>query len=163
MTALIDNSNTGNTIAAAVRASHVIDGDFKPSRADILAMQREMQAACDAVGAPHAPVEVEHLFAEGLYARRYPMPAGQWAVTKTHRKKHFIVCCGDATIWVEGAMRRLVGFHVFITHPGTKRVIYAHADTLFITFHATEQTDMDEIEKDLIEPEAAADFQEVQP
>ena len=63
--------------------------------------------------------EAANLFADGLYARKYAMPAGQWAVTKIHRKKHFIVCCGDATIWTDTAMKRLVGLHTFITHPGT--------------------------------------------
>jgi hypothetical protein len=150
----------GQNIAQALQASTVIEGDFVPSKAQIRAMQDEMIAAVTEAGLPMTPTQVEHLFADGLYARKYPMPAGQWAVTKTHRKKHFIVSCGDCTIWTDTAMKRLVGFHCFITHPGTKRVIHAHADTLFITFHATSLTDPDAIEAELIEPEPVI-FEEV--
>ena len=32
-----------------------------------------------------------------------------------------------------------------ITEPGTKRAIYTHTDCVFITVHATELTDVDEI------------------
>lgn len=116
-------------------------------------LQGDMVAVADASGLPHRPTVVEHMFADGQYARKYMMPAGQLAVTKTHKYKHFIVVVGDCTIWTDGAQKRLTGFHCFITHPGTKRVITAHADTLFITFHKTDLTDPDAIEDELTIPE----------
>ena len=39
------------------------------------------------------------------------------------------------------------------TIPGTKRVIYAETDCVWITYHPTELTDIEEIEKALLEPE----------
>jgi len=116
-------------------------------------LQSEMVAVADAEGLPHRPVQVEMLYADGQCARRYAMPAGQLAVTKTHKKKHFIMVLGDCTIWTDGAQKRLTGFHFFITHPGTKRVITAHADTVFITTHATTLTDPDAIEAEMTEAE----------
>ncbi len=116
-------------------------------------LQRDMVSVADAAGLPRRPVVVETLFADGQCARKYAMPAGQLAVTKTHKHKHFIVVVGDCTIWTDGAQKRLTGFHCFITHPGTKRVITAHADTLFITFHKTDLTDPDAIEDELTIPE----------
>lgn len=116
-------------------------------------LQAEMMEKALSAGLPKTPVVVDEMFADNLYARRYSMPAGQLAVTKIHKKKHFIVVIGDCTIWTEDVQKRLVGFHCFITHPGTKRVITAHADTVFITFHATALTDTNEIEAELIEPE----------
>jgi len=116
-------------------------------------LQAEMVAVADGAGLPRRPVQVETLYADGQCARRYVMPAGQLAVTKTHKKKHFIMVLGDCTIWTDGAQKRLTGFHFFITHPGTKRVITAHADTVFITTHVTTLTDPDAIENELTEAE----------
>ena len=37
-----------------------------------------------------------------------------------------------------------------ITETGTKRFIYTHTDCIFVTVHATENTDLEEIEKEVI-------------
>jgi hypothetical protein len=46
-----------------------------------------------------------------------------------------------------------------VSRPGTKRVGYAHEDTIWTTIHATEETDMEKVEKELI----AADYEEISP
>lgn len=143
----------GQQTADAVARSIIHDCGPGLPMAAIRELQRDMVSMAGEQGLPLRPTQVEHLFADGMYARKYAMPAGQLAVTKTHKKKHFIVVVGDCTIWTDGAQKRLTGFHCFITHPGTKRVITAHSDTLFITFHATELTDQDAIEAELIDPE----------
>lgn len=124
--------------------------------------QDEIAETVKAANLPMRPTQVETLYADGQCARKYAMPAGQWAVTKTHKKKHFIMVLGDCTIWTDGAQKRLTGFHFFITHPGTKRIITAHADTLFITTHVTDLTDPDAIEAELTIPEEDI-FEEHQP
>lgn len=143
----------GTQTADAVLRSIVHDCGPGLPLEQIRALQDEMTAAAVEAGLPLTPTVVEHMFADKLYARKYAMPAGQLAITRTHKKQHFIVAVGDCTIWTDGAMKRLVGFHCFITHPGTKRVIVAHADTLFITFHATDLTDPDAIMAELTEDE----------
>ena len=37
-----------------------------------------------------------------------------------------------------------------ITNAGTKRVIYVHEDTIFVTVHPTSSKDLDEIEEEII-------------
>lgn len=143
----------GERTADMVAGSIIHDCGPGLPMAAIRELQRDMVSMAAAQNLPMRPTQVEHLFADGLYARKYAMPAGQLAITKTHKKKHFIVVVGDCTILTDGAQKRLTGFHCFITHPGTKRVITAHADTLFITFHATELTDPDAIEAELIDQE----------
>jgi hypothetical protein len=152
----------GERTADMVAGSIVHDcGPGLPMEA-IRELQRDMVSVATMQGLPMRPTQVEHLFADGMYARKYAMPAGQLAVTKTHKQKHFIVVVGDCTILTDGAQKRLTGFHCFITHPGTKRVITAHADTLFITFHKTDLTDPGAIEDELTIPEGNI-FEEVMP
>ena len=47
---------------------------------------------------------------------------------------------------------------VIESQPGTKRVTYAVVDSIGITFHVTDKTDLDEIEAELIEPDETALF-----
>ena len=36
---------------------------------------------------------------------------------------------------------------LIITKPGTKRVLYTHKDTVWVTFHATDKTTVEDLEK----------------
>jgi hypothetical protein len=38
----------------------------------------------------------------------------------------------------------------FISKPGTKRVVYAHEDTVWTTIHGTRHTDVKKVEEDII-------------
>ena len=49
----------------------------------------------------------------------------------------------------EGVVR-IQAPHHGITKPGTKRVLYIHEETVWITVHATDKTDLQEIEDELI-------------
>lgn len=148
----------GLQTADALQRSIIHEGGPGMPLAEMGRLAGEMAAVVLANDLPLRPTEVSHLFADHQYARMYPMPAGQLAVTKTHKKKHFIAVVGDCTIWTDTTQKRLVGVHFFITHPGTKRVIVAHADTMFVTFHALTFDpvgieDVPRIEAELIEPE----------
>lgn len=101
---------------------------------------------------------VEHLFADGLYARKLARPKGTLIVGKMHAKRHFYVLLeGEITAWTPTGMKRMKAPQVLITEPGTKRVTYAHTDAVGITFHATQHTDLAAIEAELIIPEVDED------
>lgn len=153
LTVLDELNRVGQIAAEAVNGAMVFDSGVPISIEQMQTIQYEMRGAVEAAGLPMRPTEAEHAFADGLYCRKYLMPAGQRCVTKTHAKQHFIVVCGDATIWTPEGQKRVVGFHCFRTEVGTKRIIQAHADTLFMTFHATTETDPDRAEEELTEPE----------
>jgi hypothetical protein len=153
LTVLDELNRVGALAAEAVNGAMVFESGAALSMSQMQRIQNELAVAVADAGLPMRPTEVEHLFADGLYCRKYPMPAGQLAVTKIHAKQHFIVICGDATIWTSQGQRRVVGFHCMRTEPGTKRVIFAHADTLFVTFHATTETDPERAEDILTELE----------
>ena len=54
------------------------------------------------------------------------------------------------SIITETGVERIQAPHQGITVPGTKRVIYAHTDCVFVTVHATKHTDIKKIEKEVI-------------
>lgn len=94
---------------------------------------------------------VKHSFADGCYIREIFNPAGELLVTKIHKKKHpFFLMKGKMSILTEEGVKHIEGPHHGITEPGTKRIIYTHTDCVFVTVHATDSTDVVEIEKEVI-------------
>lgn len=99
-----------------------------------------------------------HHFCEGVYAREFFLPAGTVAVGKMHAKESFfLLVMGDATISTEGGVvQRIRAPYMAVTQPGSKRVVFAHEDTLFLTFHPNpdDERDMERLEARYIIPEA---------
>ena len=60
--------------------------------------------------------------------------------------------------WSETGIRRLQAGDVIESKPGTKRVTMAVVDSIGMTVHKTDKTDLDEIEAELIEPDETALF-----
>jgi hypothetical protein len=102
---------------------------------------------------PQYEPECRHYFADGMYCKEVPRPAGVLVVGKVHKKEHFyIIATGDVTITgVNESPRRLQGPLILVSKPGTKRAVYAHTDAVCITVHRTDKTDLDEIEAELVE------------
>ena len=55
-------------------------------------------------------------------------------------------------------MRTLNAGDVVESQPGTKRVTYAVEDSIGVTFHVTDKTDLDDIESELVEPDELSLF-----
>ena len=99
----------------------------------------------------HEKNPVKHSFADGCYIREIFNPASELLVTKIHKKEHpFFLMKGKMSILTENGIIHVQAPHYGITKPGTKRVIYTHTDCVFITVHATDQTDVAKIEKEVI-------------
>ena len=100
---------------------------------------------------------LKHSFAEGCYIREIFNPKGELLVTKIHKVSHpFFLLKGDMTILMEDGIKRIRAPHYGITPAGTKRIIYCHEDCVFVTVHATKETDIEKIEEEVI----AKDFDE---
>ena len=108
---------------------------------------------------PQAELQTEHYFSGGMYCRKLTRSAGTLIVGKVHKKDHFFLCAkGEIIAWSEGGMRHLYPGDVICSKPGTKRVTLAVTDAIGITFHKTNKTNLDKIEKELIEPDELALF-----
>lgn len=108
---------------------------------------------------PQIELETSHYFADGMYCRVIPRPAGTVLVGKVHKKEHFyIVCSGTIRVTTDEWMRDVIGPEVIVSKTGTKRAVLALTDAVCLTVHRTENTDLDEMEKELLEPDDTALF-----
>ena len=114
------------------------------------------------LGMPQADGKLEHQFAHGLYGRQLHIPKGTAYVGKIHRFSHFrFVLTGHLLIITEDGQYECKAPHVMVTPAGTRRVGYAYEDTLVMTVHATDETDLDAIEAEIIVPRAEQLAQEL--
>ena len=108
---------------------------------------------------PQVELPTEHYFSGGMYCRKVFRPAGTTIVGKVHKKAHLFLCAkGQIISWSETGMKTLNPGDVIESQPGTKRVTYATEDSIGITFHVTDKTDLADIESELVEPDELALF-----
>lgn len=93
----------------------------------------------------------EHTFTKGLYIRKMFIPKDVVIVTQIHNTQHpFFIMQGDVSVYFEGKTTRLRAPYCGITEPGTKRALMTHEDTIWVTVHVTDKTDIEEIGKDIL-------------
>lgn len=94
---------------------------------------------------------VQHHFAPGTYAREIYMPSGTVIVGKVHRHAHVnVISAGAVVVLTEFGHEELVAPVTFVSKPGTQRLVVVLEDTVWTTVHATDSTDLAEIEKEVI-------------
>ena len=96
---------------------------------------------------PQVELPLHHVFTPGLYVREILLPKGTMLTSRIHLTEHpFIISAGVVSIWTaEDGCVTLQAPHTGITKPGTRRILYAHTDVIFSTCHTTNETDPDEI------------------
>ena len=106
---------------------------------------------------PQLAIETNHYNVAGLYAREIHIPAGTVLTGKVHKAEHLnIVSKGEIIVWTEAGMKRIKAPFVLPSFPGAKRVGLAIVDTTWVTIHATDKTDLAELEAELIEDSTPA-------
>ena len=111
-------------------------------------LQPEAQNGTDVTG---------HVFCEGMYSRQYFLPKGHYAVSLMHAKQNFfVVIQGECIIAGEDGMIQVKAPFMTVTQPGTKRLIQALEDTVFVTFHPNpdNETDLVKLEQKFVVPES---------
>lgn len=111
------------------------------------------------------PVEMEptHFFSPGVYARQIVIPPGTLLTGKIHLYDHLnIVSAGEISVWSESeGVRRIRAPFSFVAKAGTRRVGYAHTETVWTTIHANpdDGRDLAALEQRLIHKHEAAQLQ----
>ena len=137
-----------NKIALFLRC--IEDGHFPPDL-----MPYDFIKQCEAIikSLPHSEGNVTHVFSNGIYAREASVPSGSIVSSKLHKKEHiFTVSKGIVSVFstTEG-LKLIQAPYTGITKPGTKRLIYAHTDLVWTTYHATDKKTVEEVEEEVIE------------
>lgn len=99
---------------------------------------------------PQCEQELEHLYADGLYGRRWACAKGNIIVTEIHTVQHISsLIKGKMVVASPDGMKILEAPQFFVTEPGTQRVLLVIEDAVFTTVHAnpTGETDPDRLKK----------------
>lgn len=109
---------------------------------------------------PQFEPETEHYFADGMYCRSVARPQGCTIVGKVHKREHlYVVCCGTVLVaGNDGPAVEYTGPAVIVSKPGTKRAVYAVTDAVCLTVHRTDNRDLEDIERELVEEDVTALF-----
>ena len=109
---------------------------------------------------PQYEPQTDHYFHGGMYCRKVFRHAGVLVVGKVHKKEHFyLILSGTVQITDgDGNAEEFTGPHLFLSKPGTKRAVYAITDAVTMTFHATDATDIEQAESQLVEEDPDSMF-----
>lgn len=119
-----------------------------PSMAQVMCLQEQMAQF------QQIALHTEHHFANGMYARELHIPAGVLLIGKIHKHEHlFIVTKGRIAVTTDSGMTMIDAPYIGVTNGGIKRAGLAETDTVVVTIHRTELTDLDAIEDEIIEAE----------
>lgn len=94
-----------------------------------------------------------HSFGDGIYIRELFIPAGSVVIGKLHKTAHpNFIMFGRCIVTSNNDDERveITGPTYFVSPAGTKKIIYAIEDTSWINVHATDKTDINEIEDEVI-------------
>jgi hypothetical protein len=119
--------------------------DSPEARAKIEALQVHLLAG------EQIDIPLEHFFANKVYARQGIIKKGTVIIGHIKKCSHInIISYGDISIFTEEGEKRITGPATMIAAPGTKRVGYAHEDTMWTTIIGTEETEVEKVEDEVI-------------
>lgn len=113
--------------------------------------------------APSRELRTEHVFTPHLCSRTLYVPAGSAIVTMMHKTEHqFVVSQGGILVYaLGGQVDRIQAPYIGVTKAGTIRLAVALTDVVWTTFHTTDETDVEKLEKLLVmSPREALKFKE---
>lgn len=114
--------------------------------AQIQALEKSIRTDLEPVELP-----VKHHFSKGVYARELSIPAGTVLVGKVHLFDNLnVVLRGRIAIYTEAGLREFEAGDVIVSPAGVKRAGYAIEDTVWMTVHGTDETDVDLIEQQFV-------------
>jgi hypothetical protein len=119
-------------------------------RLKVEALEREIQKL------PQVDCPVRHYFAPGMAAREMTIPAGVAITGAVHRHEHLCtISKGRIVVSTDEGMKELAAPCTIVSKPGAKRVGYAIEETVWTTYHATNETDIDRLIEEITESTSA--------
>lgn len=103
---------------------------------------------------PRVELPVTHRFTKGMYIREIQIPAGTMLTSMTHKTEHpFVISKGSIMVTSdnEGSVVYEAPY-TGITKPNTRRALHSLTDVVWTTFHVTDETDVEKICEQILEP-----------
>ena len=98
----------------------------------------------------HFPLK--HTFADGIYVRQMTMNKGSFCIGAIHKDLHvWFLLTGHITVITEDTKEDYIAPCYVVAKPGTKRVIGANEDSIFVNIHQNPDNckDIEELENRL--------------
>ena len=96
---------------------------------------------------------LKHSFADGVYVRQMDMKKGSAVVGHIHNHEHvWFLLTGNLAVATEKTVEEYIAPCYVIAQPGSKRVIYALEDSIFVNIHKNPSNtkDIEKLEKDIV-------------
>ena len=96
---------------------------------------------------------LKHTFADGIYVRQMSMEQGSSVIGAIHNHLHvWFLLVGNISVATEGFVEEYVAPCYVVATPGTKRVIYANEDSIFVNVHKNPSNteNIQELENELV-------------
>jgi hypothetical protein len=96
---------------------------------------------------------LKHTFADGIYVRQMSMKQGTMVVGAIHKHLHvWFLLTGRIAVATEDVIEEYISPCYVVATPGTKRVIYANEDSIFVNVHKnpTNTQDISYLEKEIV-------------
>lgn len=124
-----------------------------PSVEQVRALEAELRTL------PPADIQMQHTVFAGMYARTALIPAGCCLTGALTKADNVCVMYGDILVTTDDGPQRLTGFNVLTAKAGAKRVGVALADTWWTTLVATDEAEVDAIERQMTDETLGAQRQ----
>jgi hypothetical protein len=94
---------------------------------------------------------LEHFICNKTYVRQITLPKDMILTGKVHNFDHTsILSKGEVTIMTSEGTTRIKAPATWISKAGTKRLIYVHEETIWSTIHQSENTQVKDLENELV-------------
>jgi len=126
--------------------------ELTKTRRDIQDFELSLKTVKGAIIGDSTALPLVHMFAPGMYVRQITLPKGSMCVGKIHKHEHpnFLMSGKVQVVTENGGCEILTAPMVMISPAGTKRAVHALEDTVWVTVHATNETDLEKIEDEVI-------------
>lgn len=92
--------------------------------------------------------KLEEAMTPGIYIRELTMPANSLVFSKVHITEHpYVITRGVVSVYDGKTVNTFTAPHKGITKSGTKRLLYVHEETTWVTFHPAPSDKIEEMDK----------------
>jgi hypothetical protein len=106
---------------------------------------------------------LEQAITPGIYTRELTMTEGSLVFSRIHLQTHpYLVTKGKVSVYDGDTIQIIEAPYKGVTKAGTKRVLYIHEETTWITFHPTDLEDIEGIDMaEIITCETFEEFEQL--